>query len=39
MSGTSRQVCHKGSWNEEDPNKYLTEIQIPVELKTNTLMD
>ncbi|WP_027624572.1 MerR family transcriptional regulator [Clostridium lundense] len=39
MSGISRQVCHKGPWNEEDPNKYLTEIQIPVELKTNTLMD
>ncbi|MBU5484348.1 MerR family transcriptional regulator [Clostridium sp. MSJ-11] len=35
MSGINRQVCHKGPWNEEDPNKYLTEIQIPVELKEN----
>ncbi len=39
MSGISRQVCHKGAWNEEDPNKYLTEIQIPVETNANIQMD
>ncbi|EPY2272455.1 MerR family transcriptional regulator [Clostridium sporogenes] len=31
MMGINRQVCHKGPWNEKDPDKYLTEIQIPVE--------
>lgn len=31
MSGQSRQICHRGPWNESDPDKYLTEIQIPVE--------
>lgn len=31
MTGKSRQICHRGPWNEEDPDKYLTEIQIPVE--------
>lgn len=30
MTGQSRQICHKGPWNE-DPGQYLTEIQIPVE--------
>ncbi len=25
-----RRVCHKGSWNEADSAKYLTEIQIPI---------
>lgn len=35
MTGKSRQICHRGPWNEADPDKYLTEIQIPVEkLKT-----
>ncbi|NMM62977.1 MerR family transcriptional regulator [Clostridium sp. P21] len=33
ITGISRQVCHKGPWNETDPSKYLTEIQIPVKLK------
>lgn len=33
ITGISRQVCHKGPWNETDPNKYLTEIQIPVKLR------
>jgi effector-binding domain-containing protein len=31
MTGQSRQVVHRGPWNEEDPEKYLTEIQIPLE--------
>lgn len=33
ITGISRQVCHKGPWNETDPNKYLTEIQISVKPK------
>lgn len=31
MIGLSRQICHRGPWNEETPDQYLTEIQIPVE--------
>lgn len=31
MAGTSRQIVHRGQWNEEDPAKYLTEIQVPLE--------
>lgn len=30
MAGTSRQIVHRGPWNEESPDKYLTEIQIPL---------
>ena len=30
MSGKNRQICHRGPWNEKDPSKYLTEIQIPL---------
>ncbi len=30
-----RRVCHKGSWNETDTSKYLTEIQIPI-IQKNT---
>jgi len=30
MGEYSRQVVHRGPWNEEDPDKYLTEIQIPL---------
>lgn len=30
MGKTSRQIVHRGPWNEEDPANYLTEIQIPV---------
>ena len=33
MVGQNRQTCHKGPWNEKNPNNYLTEIQIPVEKK------
>ena len=32
MSGTSRQIVHRGPWNEEDPEQYLIEIQIPLEI-------
>ena len=31
MGQTSRQIVHRGPWNEEDPQKYLVEIQIPIE--------
>lgn len=31
MSGLSRQIVHRGAWNETDPEKYLVEIQIPLE--------
>lgn len=31
MIGLNRQICHRGPWNEENPDHYLTEIQIPVE--------
>ena len=31
MIGLNRQICHRGPWNEEDSDQYLTEIQIPVE--------
>ncbi|MEL7656783.1 MAG: MerR family transcriptional regulator [Bacillota bacterium] len=31
MIGLNRQICHRGPWNEENPDQYLTEIQIPVE--------
>lgn len=30
MSGINRQIGHKGAHNEENPENYLTEIQIPV---------
>ena len=30
ISGSFRQICHKGPWNEEEQDNYLTEIQIPV---------
>ncbi len=31
MIGQSRQIVHRGPWNEECPDSYLTEIQIPLE--------
>ncbi len=31
MSGQSRQIVHRGPWNAESPDQYLTEIQIPLE--------
>ncbi|MCL1981941.1 MAG: MerR family transcriptional regulator [Clostridiales bacterium] len=30
MGERSRQIVHRGPWNEESPDKYLTEIQIPL---------
>ncbi|MDH6366411.1 MULTISPECIES: MerR family transcriptional regulator [unclassified Breznakia] len=30
MAGSSRQIVHRGPWNEENPDAYLTEIQIPL---------
>lgn len=33
MKGANRQIVHRGAWNEENPENYLTEIQIP--LKNN----
>ena len=32
MSSPMRQIVHRGAWNERTPAKYLTEIQIPLEL-------
>lgn len=31
MKGQSRQIVHRGPWKEENPENYLTEIQIPLE--------
>lgn len=31
MQAQSRQIVHRGPWNEEDPQKYLVEIQIPLD--------
>jgi len=33
MKGQTRQIVHKGPWNEKNPENYLTEIQIPMEKK------
>lgn len=34
MEGDSRQSVHRGPWNEADPDKYLTEIQIPLKKRS-----
>lgn len=31
ISNPTRQIVHRGPWNESDPQKYLIEIQIPLE--------
>lgn len=31
MGGTSRQIVHRGPWNEENPQNYLVELQIPID--------
>jgi len=31
MGEHSRQIVHRGPWNEENPDKWLTEMQIPLE--------
>ncbi len=33
MTGESRQIVHRGPWNEENPKDYLIEIQIALEEK------
>lgn len=33
MTGQSRQIVHRGPWNEENPQNYLIEIQIELEEK------
>lgn len=33
MAGITRQVCHRGPWNEDKEENFLTEIQIPVNKK------
>lgn len=30
ITGQNRQIIHRGPWNEKNPHKYLTEIQIPL---------
>lgn len=37
MTGKNRQICHRGPWNETEPDRYLTEIQIPVEKQIVTI--
>jgi Predicted transcriptional regulators len=32
MLGESRQICHKGVWNENNPQNYVTELQIPIRI-------
>lgn len=31
MKGPSRQIVHRGPWNEKDSSNFLTELQIPLE--------
>lgn len=38
MTGQNRQICHRGPWNEKEPDKYLTEIQIPVEKQVYSII-
>lgn len=33
MRGTSRQIVHRGPWNESDPENYVIEIQIPLKAR------
>lgn len=39
MYGENRQIVHRGPWNEKDPQKYLTEIQIPLKEMEKTSCD
>lgn len=32
MGEHSRQIVHRGPWNEENPQQFLTEIQIPLKI-------
>ena len=36
MLGTSRQIVHRGPWNEENPEHYLVELQIPLKDHTKS---
>ncbi|WP_028043227.1 MerR family transcriptional regulator [Candidatus Stoquefichus massiliensis] len=38
MKGENRQIVHRGPWNEDNPKKYLTEIQIPLEKSFNNIL-
>ena len=31
MAGPTREVAHRGPWNAEDPQDYLTEFLVPVQ--------
>ncbi len=33
LSSPTRQIVHRGPWNENSPEKYLIEIQIPLKIK------
>ncbi len=33
ISGPTRQIVHRGPWNESNPERYLIELQIPIEIK------
>ena len=33
MSGPTRQIVHRGPWNESNPDQYLIELQIPLAIK------
>lgn len=33
MSEPTRQICHIGAYNEKNPEKFLTELQIPIKIK------
>jgi len=33
MAGGSRQITHRGPWNEDNPENYLVESQIPLQIK------
>ena len=37
MTAPMRQIVHRGPWNEKDPNKYLTELQIPLKQRQSDL--
>lgn len=35
MGNHSRQIVHRGPWNEENPDNYLIEIQIPIQERSS----
>lgn len=34
MAGLTRQMVHRGPWNEDNPERYLIELQIPLEISS-----